>query len=77
MTLLAVNTSEKERAMYMNSTGLTWGLGTVLGPIIGGAFTDSAATWRWSFYINLCVAAVCAPVYVRLLGVLMSVKYNC
>lgn len=22
-----------------------------LGPIIGGAFADSSATWRWSFYI--------------------------
>ena len=52
-------------------TGLTWGLGTVLGPvsrkkifpslsalttlafqIIGGAFGDSSATWRFAFYIN-------------------------
>lgn len=33
-------------------------------PIIGGAFADSPATWRWSFYINLVVAAVFAPVYV-------------
>lgn len=35
----------------------------MLGPIVGGAFTSSAAGWRWAFYINLCVAAVCAPVY--------------
>ncbi|KAI4159449.1 MAG: hypothetical protein L6R39_000351 [Caloplaca ligustica] len=39
------------------------GVGTVLGPIIGGAFTSSSAGWRWAFYINLCVAAACAPVY--------------
>ena len=34
-----------------------------LGPIIGGAFADSSATWRWSFYINLCVGGVAAPIY--------------
>ena len=36
MTLLSVTTTEHERPMYIGFTGLTWGLGTVLGPIIGG-----------------------------------------
>lgn len=67
MTMLAVTTTIQERPMYVNGVGLTWGLGTVLGPIIGGAFTDSSAGWRWSFYINLCVGAVCAPVYLFML----------
>lgn len=62
MTLLAATTTIHERPMYVGSTGLTWGLGTVLGPIIGGAFSDSSATWRWAFYINLVIGAVCAPV---------------
>jgi MFS family permease len=44
MTLLAVNTSVEERPMYISLTGITWGLGTALGPIIGGAFASSAAT---------------------------------
>jgi len=43
-----------------------WGLGTVLGPVIGGAFTDSSAGWRWAFYINLPVGAAIAPVLVFL-----------
>ncbi|KAL8753098.1 MAG: hypothetical protein Q9184_005521 [Pyrenodesmia sp. 2 TL-2023] len=63
MTLLSVTTTEHERPTYIGFTGLTWGAGTVLGPIIGGAFTDSSATWRWAFYINLVVAAICLPVY--------------
>ncbi|KAL3417604.1 MFS drug efflux [Phlyctema vagabunda] len=67
MTLLAFTTTIHERPIYVGGTGLTWGLGTVLGPIIGGAFTDSSAGWRWAFYINLCIGAVCAPVYLFML----------
>ncbi|KAL8936306.1 MAG: hypothetical protein Q9216_005000 [Gyalolechia sp. 2 TL-2023] len=67
MTQVAVTTTIQERPMYVGGAGLVWGVGTVLGPIIGGAFTDSSATWRWSFYINLCIGAVCAPVYIFML----------
>jgi MFS family permease len=67
MTLLAATTTIHERPMYVGGTGLTWGLGTVLGPIIGGAFTVSSAGWRWAFYINLCIGALCAPVYIFML----------
>lgn len=41
--------------------------GTVVGPIIGGAFADSSATWRWGFYLNLVIGGVFAPVYLLLL----------
>ena len=69
MTLLAKTTTIHERPTYVGGTGLTWGLGTALGPIIGGAFTDSSAGWRWAFYINLVVGAVCAPVYIFMLPI--------
>lgn len=67
MTLLSAFTTPQERPMYIGLTGLTWGAGTALGPIVGGAFTDSSLGWRWSFYINLIIGAVCAPVYLFLL----------
>jgi MFS family permease len=61
-------TTPNERGTYIAATGLFWGLGSVLGPVIGGAFSPSAATWRWGFYINLAVAAIFAPVYLTMPG---------
>lgn len=33
-----------------SSSGLVWGIGTVLGPVVGGGF--ELYNWRWAFYIN-------------------------
>lgn len=60
---LAMTTSE-ERGLYMALIGSCWGVGAILGPVIGGAFATSSATWRWAFYINLVIFAVSAPAYV-------------
>lgn len=59
----SVMTVEKERGFYMSLIGVSWGLGAVLGPVIGGAFSVSSATWRWAFYINLVIGAVSAPAF--------------
>lgn len=54
LALLSMTTTIRERPVYMASIGFTWGAGTVLGPIVGGAFAENPnTTWRWSFYINL------------------------
>lgn len=65
-------TVHAERSQYLGLVGVAWGLGTMLGPIVGGAFADSPATWRWAFYINLCIAAVTAPACAYLIPVLRS-----
>ncbi|EGX95389.1 Major facilitator superfamily transporter [Cordyceps militaris CM01] len=59
----AVVTEDKERGLYMSLIAVFWGVGCVLGPLIGGAFATSAATWRWAFYINLVIGAVSAPAF--------------
>jgi MFS family permease len=47
--------------------GISWGLGSILGPLIGGGFAASSASWRWAFYINLPLAAVMLPIHIFLL----------
>lgn len=66
-TLVAATTTMAERPLYVSGTGLTWGLGTVLGPVVGGALEQSPVGWRWAFYINLFIGAACAPAWLFLL----------
>ncbi|KAK1830166.1 major facilitator superfamily domain-containing protein [Podospora conica] len=56
-------TAPKERGLYISLIGFHWGIGAVLGPVVGGGFAVSSATWRWAFYINLVIGAVVAPIY--------------
>ena len=47
LNLIAINTTARERPAYMGGTGVVWGTGTILSPVIGGAFADSSTKWRW------------------------------
>ncbi|KAI9753506.1 MAG: hypothetical protein M4579_005138 [Chaenotheca gracillima] len=57
LTLVIGHTTEKERSSYLASIGIVWGLGTVLGPVVGGGFAK--VSWRWAFYINPMIGAFC------------------
>jgi MFS family permease len=61
LNYLSSLTSREERGRFITGIGFFWGVGAVLGPLAGGGFSDSAATWRWAFYINLVVGAIAAP----------------
>lgn len=42
----------RERGKWFGFQSLTWAVGSVTGPLIGGGFAQKA-TWRWIFWINL------------------------
>lgn len=47
----------RERGRYQGALGAVFGVTTVIGPLLGGFFTDHL-TWRWAFWINIPVAVV-------------------
>lgn len=47
----------RERGRYQGILGAVFGVTTVVGPLLGGYFTDYL-TWRWAFWINLPVSIV-------------------
>ncbi|KAI4199018.1 MAG: hypothetical protein LQ346_002650 [Caloplaca aetnensis] len=67
LTFFSVVTTPKERPMYISLITPVWGIGTVLGPIVGGALAESSVGWRWGFYINLFIFVAAAPVMLFLL----------
>jgi len=57
----------RERAKFAGMFGAVFGLASLVGPVIGGFFTDLGVTrfagldiagWRWVFYVNLPISAL-------------------
>jgi EmrB/QacA subfamily drug resistance transporter len=47
----------RDRGRYQGALGAVFGVTTVIGPLLGGFFTDHM-TWRWAFWINVPVGVV-------------------
>ncbi len=47
----------RDRGRYQGALGAVFGVTTVIGPLLGGLFTDHLS-WRWAFWINVPVAVV-------------------
>ncbi|MEU3059353.1 MDR family MFS transporter [Streptomyces subrutilus] len=55
MALIADVVPLRERGKYQGAIGAVFGVATVIGPLLGGLFTDHLS-WRWAFYVNVPIA---------------------
>jgi MFS family permease len=61
LALIAVDFNRgRERGMAMGMYGATIGLAVAIGPLVGGALTDSLG-WRWIFYLNVPIGLAASP----------------
>src|SRR5947209_17064786 len=47
----------RDRGRYQGAMGAVFGVTTVIGPLLGGYFTDHF-TWRWAFWSNVPISVV-------------------
>ena len=56
----------RDRGRYQGMIGAVFGVTTVVGPLLGGLFTDHLS-WRWAFYVNVPIAVVVIVIAFRTL----------
>ncbi|EIN09916.1 transporter [Punctularia strigosozonata HHB-11173 SS5] len=65
ISIIAQVTRLEDRPVLFGAFGAFFALASVIGPLMGGAFTDHVS-WRWCFYINLPIGA-CTIVLVSIM----------
>ncbi|MEV5434526.1 MFS transporter [Streptomyces sp. NPDC052682] len=68
MAIVGDIVSPRERGRYQGLFGAVFGATSVLGPLLGGLFTEHLS-WRWVFYVNLPVGVVALAVIATVLHI--------
>lgn len=68
MAIVGDLVTPRERGKYQGLFGAVFGVTSVLGPLLGGFFTEHLS-WRWVFYINLPIGVVALVVIAAVLHI--------
>ncbi|WP_324793473.1 MDR family MFS transporter [Streptomyces cyaneofuscatus] len=68
MAIVGDIVTPRERGKYQGLFGAVFGVTSVLGPLLGGFFTETLS-WRWVFYINLPIGVVALLVIAAVLHI--------
>ncbi|MEV5430968.1 MDR family MFS transporter [Streptomyces sp. NPDC052701] len=68
MAIVGDLVSPRDRGRYQGLFGAVFGATSVLGPLLGGLFTEHLS-WRWVFYVNLPVGVVALAVIAAVLHI--------
>ncbi|MFF1835018.1 DHA2 family efflux MFS transporter permease subunit [Streptomyces sp. NPDC058231] len=68
MAIVGDLVAPRERGKYQGLFGAVFGMTSVLGPLLGGLFTEHLS-WRWVFYINLPIGVVALLVIAAVLHI--------
>ncbi|KFA62998.1 hypothetical protein S40285_06838 [Stachybotrys chlorohalonatus IBT 40285] len=69
IVILSLSMPLEKRPLAFGFIGGMWGIASVAGPLLGGAFTETIG-WRWCFYINLPVGGL------AMIGIFFFVNVN-